>query len=129
MDKRLQKTHLSLKSPVMNFLLKTTMLLLKTPSVRKRKADTLFFFFFFFVLCFTSMYNVHLKIYNSSINNMFTHKNSTEKQSKTIRQSSPRQNLVMMSILTIPLTEYPFLLSPLTQIDLAFQLIWMERLI
>ena len=127
MDKRLQKTHLSLKSPVMNFLLKTTMLLLKTPSVRKRKADTLFFFFL--ILYFTSMYNVHLKIYNSSINNMFTHKNSTEKQSKTIRQSSPRQNLVMMSILTIPLTEYPFLLSPLTQIDLAFQLIWMERLI
>ena len=127
MDKRLQKTHLSLKSPVMNFLLKTTMLLLKTPSVRKIKADTLFFFFL--ILYFTSMYNVHLKIYNSSINNMFTHKNSTEKQSKTIRQSSPRQNLVMMSILTIPLTEYPFLLSPLTQIDLAFQLIWMERLI
>ena len=35
-----KKTHLSLKSPVMNFLLKTTMLLLRKPSVRKRKEDT-----------------------------------------------------------------------------------------
>ena len=32
-----------------------------------------FFFFFFSILYFTSIYNVHLKIYNSSINNMFTH--------------------------------------------------------
>ena len=29
--------------------------------------------FFFSILYFTSMYNVHLKTYNSSINNMFTH--------------------------------------------------------
>ena len=29
--------------------------------------------FFFSVLYFTSLYNVHLRIYNSSINNMFTH--------------------------------------------------------
>ena len=29
--------------------------------------------FFFSNLYFTSIYNVHLKIYNSSINNMFTH--------------------------------------------------------
>ena len=31
------------------------------------------YFFFFSVLYFTSIYNVHLKIYNSNINAMFTH--------------------------------------------------------
>ena len=34
---------------------------------------TFFFFFLFSILYFTSICNVHLKIYNSSINNMFTH--------------------------------------------------------
>ena len=29
--------------------------------------------FLFSILYFTSIHNVHLKIYNSSINNMFTH--------------------------------------------------------
>ena len=47
---------------------------------------------------------------------------STEKQPKTIRQGCPSKSIEREDVhLATPLIEYPFLLSPSSQIDLAFQ--------
>ena len=47
---------------------------------------------------------------------------STEKQPKTIRQGSPSKSIEREDVhLATPLIEYPFLLSPSSQIDLASQ--------
>ena len=41
--------------------------------VQERIPMSMAFFSSFSILYFTSIYNVHLEIYNSSINNMITH--------------------------------------------------------